>query len=166
MSLNPSRLHRRRSGSQGKSLCASPRDPGRRRGLTWRERSVPPAGPGLEPEPPSASSQDREPSLAGRRGRTQSPFRVSAEAQLPPPASRPENQLAQQPCCHTNCLEAPLSWAFRQLGWKVGSHPWVFLLLPMVLTAILGTGLIYLPQDEDDDLEEKYTPVGRPAKAE
>ncbi|KAI4538082.1 hypothetical protein MG293_011485 [Ovis ammon polii] len=29
----------------------------------------------------------------------------------------------------------------------------------MVLTAVLGTGLIYLPQDEDDDLEEQYTPV-------
>ncbi|KAG5201464.1 hypothetical protein JEQ12_004227 [Ovis aries] len=33
----------------------------------------------------------------------------------------------------------------------------------MVLTAILGTGLIYLPQDEDDDLEEKYTPEHFPA---
>ncbi|OWK02941.1 hypothetical protein Celaphus_00007558, partial [Cervus elaphus hippelaphus] len=71
------------------------------------------------------------------------PSRVAAEAQLPPPASRSENQLAQRACCHTNCLEPPLSWAFRQLGWKVGSHPWIFLLLPM---------------DEEDNLEEKYTP--------
>nr|XP_020760550.1 patched domain-containing protein 3-like [Odocoileus virginianus texanus] len=70
-------------------------------------------------------------------------------------ASRSENQLAQRPRCHTNFLEAPLSRAFRQLGWKVGSQPWIFLLLPMVLTAVLGTGLIYQPQDEDDDLEEQ-----------
>ncbi|CAI9154039.1 unnamed protein product [Rangifer tarandus platyrhynchus] len=93
------------------------------------------------------------------------PSRVAAEAPPPPPASRSENQLAQQPRCHTNCLEAPLSRAFRQLGWKVGSQPWIFLLLPMVLTAVLGTGLIYQPQDEDDHLEEQYAPVGRPTKA-
>ena len=35
----------------------------------------------------------------------------------------------------------------------------------MVLKAFLGTGLIYQPQDEEDDLEEQYTQVGRPAKA-
>ncbi|CAM9468831.1 unnamed protein product [Rangifer tarandus platyrhynchus] len=97
--------------------------------------------------------------------RAQSPSRVVPEAQLPPPALRSKNQLAQRACCHTNCLEAPLSRAFRQLGWKVGSQPWIFLLLPMVLTAVLGTGLIYQPQDEDDDLEEKYNPVGNSAKA-
>ncbi|MXQ96644.1 hypothetical protein E5288_WYG019281 [Bos mutus] len=36
----------------------------------------------------------------------------------------------------------------------------------MVLMAVLSTGLIYPPQDEDDDLEQQYTPVGSPAKAE
>ena len=53
-----------------------------------------------------------------------------------------------------------------QLGWKVGSHLWLFLLLSMVLMAVLSTGLIYLPQDEDDDLEQQYTPVRSPAKAQ
>lgn len=52
-----------------------------------------------------------------------------------------------------------------QLGWKVGSHPWIFLLLSMVLMAVLSTGLIYLPHDEED-LEEQYNLVGSPAKAE
>ena len=153
MSLNPSKVAPEAEQAVGKSLGLSPRGPGRSWGLTGRE-SWPPTEPSLEPEPLSASSQDREPSLAGRRGRMQSPSRVAAEAPPPPPASRSENQLAQRPRCHTNCLEAPLSRAFRQLGWKVGSHPWIFLLLPMVLTAFLGTGLIYQPQDEDDDFEE------------
>uniref|UniRef100_G1Q4G9 Patched domain containing 3/pseudo n=1 Tax=Myotis lucifugus TaxID=59463 RepID=G1Q4G9_MYOLU len=68
--------------------------------------------------------------------------------------------------CHTNCLEAPLSRAFRWLGWEVGSHPWVFLLVPILLTTTLTTGFIYLPKDEEEDLEEQYTPVGSPAKGE
>ncbi|XP_023448144.2 patched domain-containing protein 3 [Dasypus novemcinctus] len=36
----------------------------------------------------------------------------------------------------------------------------------MVLTAVLGTGLAYLPVDKEEDLEENYTPIGSPAKAE
>ncbi|XP_077012446.1 patched domain-containing protein 3 [Tamandua tetradactyla] len=68
--------------------------------------------------------------------------------------------------CRTDCLEAPLTRAFRRLGWQVGSHPWIFLLAPIVLTAVLGTGLVYLPTDEEEDLEENYTPMGSPAKAE
>ena len=48
----------------------------------------------------------------------------------------------------------------------MGAHPWVFLLLPVALTAVLGTGLMYLPRDGDEDLEEQYTPIGSPAKAE
>uniref|UniRef100_H0X7L7 Patched domain containing 3/pseudo n=1 Tax=Otolemur garnettii TaxID=30611 RepID=H0X7L7_OTOGA len=67
---------------------------------------------------------------------------------------------------HTDCLEAPLSRAFGRLGWEVGAHPWLFLLLPMLLTAALGTGLYYLPVGKDEDLEEQYTPIGGPAKAE
>ena len=43
------------------------------------------------------------------------------------------------------------------MGWKLGSHLWLFLLLSMVLMAVLSTGLIYLPQDEDDDLEQQYS---------
>lgn len=68
--------------------------------------------------------------------------------------------------CRTNCLEGPLSRAFQWLGWKVGSHPWVFLLMPILLTSALSTGLIYLPKDKEEDLEEQYTPIGSPAKAE
>ncbi|XP_027817356.1 patched domain-containing protein 3-like [Ovis aries] len=120
--------------------------------------SGPPAGPGPEPEPPSAAGQDREP----ERGRAAGP---SAEPP-PPPASRPEALRAPRPRCRTDCLEAPLSRAFQRLGWKVGAHPWVFLLLPVALTAVLGTGLMYLPRDGDEDLEEQYTPIGSPAKAE
>ncbi|KAK2105200.1 hypothetical protein P7K49_014714 [Saguinus oedipus] len=68
--------------------------------------------------------------------------------------------------CHTDWLAAPLSRAFQWLGWQVGAHPWIFLLAPLMLTAALGTGFLYLPKDEQENLEYQYTPVGSPAKAE
>uniref|UniRef100_A0A8C8YTE0 SSD domain-containing protein n=1 Tax=Prolemur simus TaxID=1328070 RepID=A0A8C8YTE0_PROSS len=69
-------------------------------------------------------------------------------------------------CCRTACLEVPLSRAFGQLGWAVGEHPWLFLLVPVLLTVALGSSLLYLPGDEKEDFEELYTPIGGPAKAQ
>ena len=110
-------------------------------------RPQPAAGPGSEPfpaaepepQPLSASGPGQEPELGWAAGQ-----RAGA-----PPES--ENGVSERPRCHTDCLEAPLSRAFRRLGWEVGSHPWIFLLLPMVLTAVLGTGLIHLPKEEEED---------------
>lgn len=85
-----------------------------------------------------------------------------------PPSERPPplGQEAPPPRrCHTDCLEAPLSRSFQRLGAAVGSHPWLFLLGPALLTVALGTGLIFLPK-EKENLEEQYTPIGSPAKAE
>lgn len=36
----------------------------------------------------------------------------------------------------------------------------------MQASAALGTGLIYLTKDEEENLEEQYTLIGSPAKAE
>ncbi|XP_005351017.1 patched domain-containing protein 3 [Microtus ochrogaster] len=85
-----------------------------------------------------------------------------------PPSERlpPLGQEAPPPRrCHTDCLEAPLSRSFQRLGAAVGSHPWLFLLGPLLLAVALGTGLIFLPK-EKENLEEQYTPIGSPAKAE
>ncbi|XP_030191684.1 patched domain-containing protein 3-like [Lynx canadensis] len=105
-------------------------------------RRQPEAGPGSEPLP--ASKHESEQFFA----------------------SPSENQVSERPRCHTDCLEAPLSCLFQRLGCEEGAHPWIFLLVPMVLTAALGTGLIYLPKDVEENLEEPYTPIGSPAKAE
>ncbi|XP_012787438.1 patched domain-containing protein 3 [Sorex araneus] len=67
---------------------------------------------------------------------------------------------------HTNCVEAPLALAFQKLGWRVGAHPWPFLLTPLALTVVLGCGFFFLPEEEVDDQEEHYTPVASPAKRE
>ncbi|KAM6174055.1 LOW QUALITY PROTEIN: patched domain-containing protein 3-like [Erethizon dorsatum] len=63
----------------------------------------------------------------------------------------------------TDCLEAPLSRAFGRLGAAVGDHPWVFPLLPALLTAALATGFRYVGSEEED---LDYTPIWSPAKDE
>uniref|UniRef100_A0ABM5GN90 Patched domain-containing protein 3-like n=1 Tax=Pogona vitticeps TaxID=103695 RepID=A0ABM5GN90_9SAUR len=68
--------------------------------------------------------------------------------------------------CHTDCLERPLSRALRALGALVGAHPWPFLLLPLALSAALGSGFAFLRRREAKDLEGQFTPVGGPAKGE
>ncbi|XP_008141904.2 patched domain-containing protein 3 [Eptesicus fuscus] len=104
---------------------------------------------GQQAEPPGAAELQKSSSV-----RWDSPQRLSS------------TEVAQKHRCQTNCLEAPLSRAFRWLGWEVGSHPLVFLLVPILLTATLSTGFIYLPKDEEEDPEEQYTPIRSPAKAE
>ncbi|XP_004425495.1 PREDICTED: patched domain-containing protein 3 [Ceratotherium simum simum] len=143
-------------------------------------------GAGQESEPPPSSRQESERLLESSQGQEPEARWASGQSAEPPGASAQEppsgpvparrdsslsasqlgNQLFSSARCRTDCLEAPLSRAFGWLGWKVGSHPWIFLLAPMVLTAALGTGFVYLPKDEDEDLEEQYTPIGSPAKAE
>ncbi|XP_059043596.1 patched domain-containing protein 3-like [Mustela lutreola] len=154
------------------------RDSGRpsERGARPRAQPLPASKP--ESERPLQSSHGLEPKLnlaLGQRtqslGASHSQSRSARGPSGPPVSwsrsrSRSENQPSKRPHCHTDCLEAPLSRAFGKLGWVVGSHPWIFLLAPIALTAILGTGLIYLPKDKEENLEEQYTPIGSPAKAE
>ncbi|XP_072010195.1 patched domain-containing protein 3-like [Engystomops pustulosus] len=68
--------------------------------------------------------------------------------------------------CHTDCIQRPLSRAFRWLGKLVGRYPWWFLLIPFVLSAGLGAGFYFLPQRQANDIEEQFTPIGGPAKTE
>ncbi|XP_044280949.1 patched domain-containing protein 3 [Varanus komodoensis] len=69
-------------------------------------------------------------------------------------------------CCHTDCVERPLSRALGALGALVGAHPWPFLLVPLVLSGALGTGFMFLSKNEDNNIERQFTPVGGPAKSE
>ncbi|XP_044280954.1 patched domain-containing protein 3-like [Varanus komodoensis] len=54
-------------------------------------------------------------------------------------------------CCHTDCVERPLSRALGALGALVGAHPWPFLLVPLVLSGALGTGFMFLSKNEDNN---------------
>ncbi|KAJ6666770.1 hypothetical protein lerEdw1_020494 [Lerista edwardsae] len=68
--------------------------------------------------------------------------------------------------CHTECLAQPLTRALRALGALVGTHPWPFLLLPLVLSGSLGSGFVFLHSRQNHELESQFTPLGGPAKAD
>ncbi|XP_061094909.1 patched domain-containing protein 3-like [Conger conger] len=69
-------------------------------------------------------------------------------------------------CCHTNCIEKPLSRFFEKFGRIVGTYPFWFLIIPVILSIGLGGGFYFLKERETNDIEEQYTPVNGPAKYE
>uniref|UniRef100_A0A8D0HN06 Patched domain-containing protein 3 n=1 Tax=Sphenodon punctatus TaxID=8508 RepID=A0A8D0HN06_SPHPU len=71
-----------------------------------------------------------------------------------------------QAWCHPNCIERPLSRAFGWLGALVATCPWAFVLLPLLLSAALGSGFCYLPQRKTNDFESQFAPLRGPAKRE
>ncbi|XP_072507912.1 patched domain-containing protein 3-like [Notamacropus eugenii] len=99
------------------------------------------------PEPKSLLSKEVDKSVAGSQSQDRA-TQVTA------------------PRCHTSCIEAPLSRLFRRLGRVVAKYPWVFLLLPVLLSAGLGSGFMFLEQRKTNDIEEQFTPVGGPAKGD
>ncbi|KAG7487465.1 hypothetical protein MATL_G00023700 [Megalops atlanticus] len=69
-------------------------------------------------------------------------------------------------CCHTDCIEEPLSKLFKNFGRLVGSHPYWFLIIPILASAALGSGFYFLKDREANDIEEQFTPLNGPAKQE
>ncbi|KAM4684653.1 patched domain-containing protein 3 [Amazona ochrocephala] len=69
-------------------------------------------------------------------------------------------------CRNTNCLERPLRRLFEGLGSGVAACPWPFVLVPLLLSGGLGSGFLFLPQRQANDIEGQFTPTGGPAKAE
>lgn len=67
-------------------------------------------------------------------------------------------------CRHTDCLSKPLSGLFEKLGSLVGSWPFYFFLIPILLSAALGGGFAFLKDREDNDLERQFTPREGPSK--
>ncbi|XP_065587487.1 patched domain-containing protein 3-like [Cyrtonyx montezumae] len=69
-------------------------------------------------------------------------------------------------CSNTNCVERPLTRLFEALGRVVAACPWPFVLVPLLLSAGLGAGFVFLPGLQTNDIEGQFTPTGGPAKAE
>lgn len=67
---------------------------------------------------------------------------------------------------NTNWLERPLRRLFEGLGSGVAACPWPFVLVPLLLSGGLGSGFLFLPQRQANDIEGQFTPTGGPAKAE
>ncbi|XP_042552942.1 patched domain-containing protein 3 [Dipodomys spectabilis] len=132
------------------------------------------AGSEAGSEPEEGGRPTSPPPTPARRPAEERERRAPAPEALGPPSERPqplgqeapaEREAPRRRRCHTSCVERPLSRSFGRLGRAVATHPWAFLLAPMALTAALGSGFAFLPEEEEN-LEEQYTPVGGPAKAE
>lgn len=67
-------------------------------------------------------------------------------------------------CRRTDCLSRPLSNLFEKLGSTVGSCPFYFLAIPIVISAALGGGFYFIRDREDNDLERQFTPKKGPSK--
>ncbi|MGH0172026.1 UNVERIFIED_CONTAM: hypothetical protein FKN15_062616 [Acipenser sinensis] len=70
------------------------------------------------------------------------------------------------PGSHTDCLEKPLSAAFKKLGRFVGRYPLVFVVISLLASCGLGSGFYFLKQLEANDIEDQFTPWNGPAKEE
>ncbi|XP_070774947.1 patched domain-containing protein 3-like [Enoplosus armatus] len=66
----------------------------------------------------------------------------------------------------TDCIERPLRIWFEMMGHYVGSHPWWFLIAPLILSASLGSGFYLLEDRMSNSIEEQFTPVDGQAKTE
>lgn len=68
--------------------------------------------------------------------------------------------------CRTNCIEKPLCIGFKRMGHFIGSHPLWFLIIPLFISAGLGSGFYFLYDRMSNDIEEQFTPVNGQAKVE
>ncbi|XP_047424393.1 patched domain-containing protein 3-like [Mugil cephalus] len=68
-------------------------------------------------------------------------------------------------CRRTDCLAKPLSGLFEKLGSTIGSRPFYFLIIPLIVSTALGGGFFFLKDREDNDLEQQFTPRKGPSKA-
>lgn len=66
----------------------------------------------------------------------------------------------------TDCIEKPLHICFEMMGHFVGSHPWWFLMVPLILSAALGSGFYLLEDRVANNIEEQFTPANGEAKME
>ncbi|XP_071943753.1 patched domain-containing protein 3-like [Antedon mediterranea] len=63
-----------------------------------------------------------------------------------------------------NCIERPLKRAYARYGRFISHHPFVFLILPVILAGGLGTGILFL--EKESDTEYLFTPRNGRAVAE
>ncbi|KAJ4937105.1 hypothetical protein JOQ06_001689 [Pogonophryne albipinna] len=66
----------------------------------------------------------------------------------------------------TDCFERPLRIFFEMMGHFIGSHPWWFLIAPLIFSTCLGSGFYLLQDRMSNDIEEQFTPFDGQAKLE
>ncbi|XP_071232528.1 patched domain-containing protein 3-like [Salvelinus alpinus] len=66
----------------------------------------------------------------------------------------------------TDCIEKPIRMCFRIIGHFIGTHPWWFFIIPVIISTALGTGFYFLEKRTSNDIEKEFTPREGPAKME
>ncbi|XP_029499615.2 patched domain-containing protein 3 isoform X1 [Oncorhynchus nerka] len=66
----------------------------------------------------------------------------------------------------TDCIEKPIRMCFRIIGHFIGTHPWWFFIIPVIISTALGSGFYFLEDRTSNDIEEEFTPLEGPAKME
>ncbi len=67
---------------------------------------------------------------------------------------------------HMDCIDKPLRICFAVMGHFIGSHPWWFLIIPLIISTSLGSGFYLLKDRMSNNIEEQFTPVDGKAKTE
>ncbi|XP_076018217.1 patched domain-containing protein 3 [Genypterus blacodes] len=68
--------------------------------------------------------------------------------------------------CQTDCIVKPLCFFFEKMGRFIGNYPWWFLIIPLIISAGLGSGFYFLNDRMANSIQEQFTPINGPAKAE
>ncbi|XP_067863267.1 patched domain-containing protein 3-like [Heptranchias perlo] len=88
------------------------------------------------------------------------------EAPCPHPASTSAMNIEEEKQQQEHCVEKPLRDAFEKFGFYVGRYPWWFLVIPLLISAGLGSGFMFFKKNEANDIEEQFTPSNGRAKIE
>lgn len=83
-----------------------------------------------------------------------------------PMGEREVMKLVGMASLHTDCVERPLRLCFAATGRFIGSHPWWFLIAPLILSTGLGSGFYFLQDRMSNSIEGQFTPVDGRAKTE
>lgn len=68
--------------------------------------------------------------------------------------------------CRTDCIERSLRTCFETTGHFIGSHPWWFVIIPLIFSASFGSGFYFLKNRMSNNIEEQFTPADGKAKME
>ena len=66
----------------------------------------------------------------------------------------------------TDCVERPFSLAYARFGRLVGTHPWCFFVVPVLVSCCMAGGFAQLWERVANDIEEQFTPTDGPGKLE
>lgn len=63
-------------------------------------------------------------------------------------------------------IEQPVRFCFGIIGKFIGKHPWYFIIIPLILSGIMGAGFYFFEERSSDDIEKEFTPLNGQGKSD